>query len=263
MEIDIFNKHGNVVDTINLCEDCEEAAMIATKYNRTHNKTIMKVDLCDNCKKEYERYCKNKELKGENKMMNLFGGMNNMFGKVAPGMCRVSMSGKIAIKTSSGYKTYDVNTGRLTNCDNFAFDIGEDFFFVIPTNKVTKGDIILAGGKPRCVIEAAKNEIKTFSYEDGTIDTLVPERHMFMGKQYFYGKIISVFGNMFGKGKGMNNMIKYMMMSEMLGGKTGTDSNNMLPMLMMMNGGGGIFDGMFDMDEDEDIEEEVNDEEDE
>lgn len=197
--------------------------------------------------------------------MNLFGGMNNMFGKVAPGMCRVSMNGKIAIKTSSGYKAYDVDSGRLTNCDSFAFDVGEDFFFVIPTNKVSRGDIILAGGKPRCVIEASKNEIKTFSYEDGTIDVLVPERHMFMGKQYFYGKIISVFGSMFGKGKGTNAMIKYMMMSEMLGGKGNGESpmggNNMLPMLMLMNGGGGdffggVFDDISDSDEDEDVEEE-------
>lgn len=197
--------------------------------------------------------------------MNLFGGMNNMFGKVAPGMCRVSMNGKIAIKTSSGYKAYDVDSGRLTNCDSFAFDVGEDFFFVIPTNKVSRGDIILAGGKPRCVIEASKNEIKTFSYEDGTIDVLVPERHMFMGKQYFYGKIISVFGSMFGKGKGTNAMIKYMMMSEMLGGKGSGESpmggNNMLPMLMLMNGGGGdffsgVFDDISDSDEDEDVEEE-------
>lgn len=191
--------------------------------------------------------------------MNLFGGMNNMFGKVAPGMCRVSMNGKIAIKTSSGYKAYDVDSGRLTNCDSFAFDVGEDFFFVIPTNKVSRGDIILAGGKPRCVIEAGKNEIKTFSYEDGTIDVLVPERHMFMGKQYFYGKIISVFGSMFGKGKGTNAMIKYMMMSEMLGGKGNGD--NTLPMLMLMNGGGGdffsgVFDDISESDEDEDVEEE-------
>ena len=80
--------------------------------------------------------------------MNIFGSMNNMFGKVQPGMCRVSMTGKIAIKTNSGYKAYDVKTGKLTNCDNFAFDIGEDMFFVIPTNKVQRGDIILASGKP-------------------------------------------------------------------------------------------------------------------
>ena len=49
--------------------------------------------------------------------------LNGMFGKVGAGMCRLSMSGGIAVKTSNGYKSYNVKTGRLTNCDNFAFDI--------------------------------------------------------------------------------------------------------------------------------------------
>ena len=173
---------------------------------------------------------------------------NGMFGKIAPGMCRISMNGEIAIKTSNGYKTYNVETGTLTNCDNFAFDIGEDFFFIIPTNKVHKGDIILAGGRPRCVIEAATNEIKTFCYEDGTIGTIVPEHHMFMGKQYFYGKIVSMFGNMMSEKGGMNNMLKYMMMSEMMKGNNNT--NSMMPMMLMMNGGFN-FDGIFDMDDEE------------
>lgn len=56
-------------------------------------------------------------------MMNNF--LNGMFGKVGNGMCRLSMSGGIAVKTSNGYKSYNVKTGRLTNCDNFAFDIGQ------------------------------------------------------------------------------------------------------------------------------------------
>jgi len=186
--------------------------------------------------------------------MNIF---NGMFGKVAPGMCRVGMNGKIAIKTSSGYKSYNVETKKLTNCDNFAFDIGEDMFFIIPTNKVVKGDIILASGKPKCVIDVGKNEIKAFCYEDGTIETIVPEHHVFMGKQYFYGKIVSVFGNMMsGKGGGMNNIFKFMMMSEMMKGNAPTlngGGNNMLPMFMMMNGGE-MFDGMFDFTDDTDDE---------
>lgn len=188
--------------------------------------------------------------------MNIF---NGMFGKVAPGMCRVGMNGKIAIKTNSGYKSYNVATGKLTNCNNFAFDIGEDMFFIIPTNKVAKGDIILASGKPKCVIDIGKNEIKAFCYEDGTIETIVPEHHVFMGKQYFYGKIVSVFGNMMsGKGGGMNNIFKCMMMSEMMKGSAATlngpGGNNMLPMFMMMNGGS-MFDGMFDLDGDDDEDE--------
>ena len=188
-------------------------------------------------------------------MHNFF---NGIFGKVAPGMCRLSMNGKIAIKTTNGYKSYDVNSGRLTNCDNFAFDIGEDFFFIIPTNKVEKGDIILAGGKPRCVIDIGKNEIKTFCYEDSSIDTIVPEHHMFMGKQFFYGKIISLFGNMSKDNKGIGNIMKYMMMSEMMKSNNNSDlvgragMPNMLPMMLMMNGSGtDFFGGLFD-DSDED-----------
>ena len=45
--------------------------------------------------------------------------LNGMFGKIGPGMCRLSMSGNIAVKTSNGYKSYNVKEGKLTNCDNF------------------------------------------------------------------------------------------------------------------------------------------------
>lgn len=129
----------------------------------------------------------------EEQKMNSF--MNGMFGKVAPGMCRLSMSGGIAVKTSGGdYKSYNIKTGRLTNCSNFVFDIGEDFFFVIPTNKVEKGDIILVSGKPRCVVGVEDNKITVINYDDSTVDTILPERHVFMGETYFYGKIISMFG---------------------------------------------------------------------
>ena len=180
--------------------------------------------------------------------------MNGMFGKIAPGMCKLSMSGGIAVKTSTGYKSYNVKSGRLTNCSNFVFGNTEEFFFVIPTNKVENGDIILIAGKPKCVIGVEKNKITVINYEDATIDTVIPERHVFMGNTYFYGKIVSMFGNDFTSGKkGMNKMMSYMMMSEMMKGNGGMSGNNnsMLPMMLMMNGGGfaDMFEGMFDFDE--------------
>lgn len=184
-------------------------------------------------------------------MTNMF---NGMFGKIAPGMCRLSMSGGIAVKTTNGYKSYNVKKARLTNCDSFVFDIGEEFFFVIPTNKVEIGDIIIVNGKPKCVIGVEKGAIKVINYEDSTIDTIVPERHVFMGNTYFYGKIVSMFGNDFMKGqKGMNKMMSYMMMSEMMKGNNSGANNNMsgmFPMMMLMNGGNfsDMFDGMFDFD---------------
>ncbi len=182
-------------------------------------------------------------------MMNCF---NGMFGKLGAGMCRLTMNGRIAVKTSSGYKSYNVKTGKLTNCSNFVFNIGDDFFFIIPTNKVDVGDIILVKGTPRCVIEVDKKTLKVMNYEDMTIDTLVPERHVFMGNTYFYGKIVSLMGSTAGKGKdGMKQMMQFMMMSQMMGGSTSgglnISGNNMLPMMFMMNGGSGsIFDGMLD-----------------
>ena len=188
--------------------------------------------------------------------------MNGMFGKVAPGMCRLSMSGGIAVKTSDGtYKSYNLKTQRLTNCGNFVFDIGEDFFFVIPTNKVEKGDIILVSGKPKCVIGVEDNQIKVINYEDSTIDTILPERHIFMGNTYFYGKIISMFGQDVFKGKkGTNKIMQYMMMSEMLKGNNSSNNgmSSMLPFMLMGNssGFGDMFSGMFDFDTeaDEDLE---------
>lgn len=194
--------------------------------------------------------------------------MNGMFGKIAPGMCKLSMSGGIAVKTSNGYKSYNVKSGRLTNCSNFVFGNTEEFFFVIPTNKVEIGDIILISDKPKCVIGVEKNKITVINYEDSTIDTVLPERHVFMGNTYFYGKIVSMFGNDFKGGKkGMNKMMSYMMMSEFMKGNNATypngnaaNNNSMLPMMFMMSGGGfaDMFDGMFDFDEDETEEETEN-----
>lgn len=172
--------------------------------------------------------------------------LNSMFGKIAPGMCRLSMNGGIAIKTSNGYKVYNLEKNTMTNCDNFVFDIGQDFFFLIPTNKVVPGDIILAGGKPKCVISTDKTTINVINYEDSTLETILPERHIIMGNTYMYGKIVSMFGTDL-KGKGMNSMMKYMMMSEMFKGK---DTNSMLPMMFMMNGDNNFFNFFEDESED-------------
>lgn len=192
---------------------------------------------------------------------------NGMFGKVAPGMCRLSVNGGIAVKTSSGYKTYNLKTNRLTNCNNFVFNIGEEFFFIIPTNKVAPGDIIIVSGKPKCVVSSDKDTIKAINYEDSTVESILPERHVFMGNTYFYGKIVSMFGNdiMNGK-KGMGKMMSYMMMSELMKGNSGnrgesfgmTNSGigSMLPFMLMGSGGfANMFDGMFDFDKEDEGEE--------
>lgn len=205
-------------------------------------------------------------------MDTMTGMFNGMFGHLGAGMCRLGINGDMAVKTSSGYKTYNVATGRLTNVTQFCFDISQEFFFVMPTTKARKGDILLIDGHPKCVIENNSNKtIKVMDYENSAIQEIVPERHVFMGQTYFYRKIVSMFGsgNFLKGGKGMNKMIKLMMMKEMVGGMLGKSNSGgtggnafagILPMMMMGHMFGGnkddencdFFSEMFDLDFDND-----------
>lgn len=190
--------------------------------------------------------------------MSVNGMFNGMFARIGDGMCRLGLNGNLAIKTSSGYKTYDVKTGRLTNVDQFCFDIGQEFFFVVPTTKAKTGDILLIDGKPKCVIENNANKtIKVMDYENSAIQEIVPERHFFMGQMFFYRKIVSMFGsnNFLKKGKGISGMMGMMfkmnMLKSFMGGegfKAGNDMNGMLGMMMMSNMFGGK-DGENDLSE--------------
>lgn len=190
---------------------------------------------------------------------------NGFFGKVQPGMCRLTMNGNIAIKCSNGYRTYNAKQQRLTNVTNFCFDMGSELFFVIPTMKVSEGDIILVEGKPKYVIAISKAYIEVVDYETSEIKKIVPERHVFMGSSYCYGKIVSMFGSNFKGGRGLKKIMKMMMMSQIFGGQNGGSSDfgmgNIGQMMMMSSLFGGnsdmdffndMFDGLsFDTDDEE------------
>lgn len=199
-------------------------------------------------------------------MFGMSGMFDGMFRKVGSDMCRLTMNGKIAVRTAPGvYKSYDVKRNRLVNHSNFAFDIGNDWFFVVPTNHVKVGDIIIVGDTPRCVIFVSGEEIKVFNYMNSTIETVVKERHVFMGNTYYYGKIVSPFGNMISKKDGLNSIMKMAMMCQMFGNNAngmGNSSNgqNGLMMAMMMSGDmGDMFNGLFDFG---DMDMELNEDED-
>lgn len=184
---------------------------------------------------------------------NIQNSFNGMFGRIGAGMCRLTMNGNIAVKCSNGYKTYNVKKGTLTNVTNFCFNVGDEMFFVIPTNKVEVGDIIIVGGKPKCVTDVNKKVITVIDYENSEVRQVVPERHVFMGSTYFYGKIVSMFGNSFKNGKGLGNIMKMMMMSQMMGGNNGNNNGfgQMMAMSMFMGNKDNPFDGMFDFNLDD------------
>lgn len=192
-----------------------------------------------------------KEKKEKSNMINTGEFFGSLFGKLGAGMVRLDMNGNLAVKTGPDsapiYKTYDLENGVLINCDKFVFDVGEEFFFVIPTNDVKPGDIILLmdskRGKrvPRCVIDVGKAFITVINYEDATVEQVLPERHIFMGNTYFYGKIVSLlnFNGANGKGAGVENILKFKMMTDLMAGANGNgaglDSGNILSTMMLMN----------------------------
>lgn len=219
--------------------------------------------------REPERYT-TKPTTPQPKDDTMFNGMfNGICGRIKPGNCRLSYTGGVAIRTADGtYKTYNLKTGQLTNCDRFVFDVGDDLFMMVPTRKLKKGDIVLFGGQPKCVIEVLdeSKHVKVINYNTAVIEEVVPERHVFMGRR-FYGKIVSLMGNGFlkgGKGGMFKNLLKFKMMSSMLGGRgegvPGNGISEALPMMFMM--GGGSFDGMFDFDCDGDDDDDKDDDDD-
>lgn len=188
------------------------------------------------------------------------GLFDSMFGKISPKCCRLTVGGNTAVsvtvKDSDGsmktqYRYYNPNTGSLVNCTEFAFDLGTDCFFVIPTNHPKKGDIILSGGKPYYVLDpnAEGHSIKAINYEDQRIENILPEHHVFLGNTYFYGKIVSMFGNV-KTNKGNDNLMKFWLMSQMMKGTDPGNSafggNNMMLAMMMSGNGSNLFDGIMD-----------------
>ena len=231
-------------------------------YSKPRDRYGAKVKKCTDCYidegKSRKNLTKTKQTKEENTMFdfNMGNMFNGMFGKVEKGKCALTMNGGIAVKTSNGFKTYNLKKKRLTNVTNFCFD-ASDLFFVMPTAKVKIGDVILVGGKPKCVINISEEAIKVIDYENSEIREVVPERHIFMGSTYFYGKIVSLFGTAGKKGKGfMGKIMQLMMMKSMMGGGN-NDGNGLMQMMMMQNffGGnenGNMFENMFDLQFDDD-----------
>ena len=214
---------------------------------------------------------------------NMMGSFGGFFTKIGPDMCRLTTNGQIAIKTTSGYKSYNLEKGILTNQDNFVFNVGQDFFFAMPTNNVKAGDVILIDGKPKCVVKViTKNEIQVINFETSVKETIIPERHILFGHQYLYSRIRSLFGSNLTSKKGMTGVFKGMMQMQILNSLFGNkmsfegpnagnnngvanngSGNNMMEMMMMMNmfgggnnGFGDMFDNMLDLDDEDEDEEE-------
>lgn len=100
--------------------------------------------------------------------------MSEMFGSIKSGLCRLTIDGNIAVKVGADYKTYNPTQKTFVNCDSFVFDIGDEMFFVVPTNTIVAGDIILVNKEPRYVLDVKDDIITAINYKSGTIENITP-----------------------------------------------------------------------------------------
>lgn len=169
----------------------------------------------------------------------------NMLGKLEPDTVRMTFNGGIAVKTTKGYKTYDVAKKKAVNMDSLVMP-EMSAFLLLPSTKVKVGDIILRDGAFYSIISTddATNELVGYNYETGKKETLVRETHCFLGSTYFYSKLFSPVLSFFGskttksedkKEEGstdeasedtISTLLPLAMMSQ-------GDMNSMLPMLLM------------------------------
>ena len=223
----------------------EEGMIMVPRYSRPSYSIEY-----NNNKEENPKENKNMSDFGMGDMGKMFKGM---FGPIEAGKCKLGMNGKIAIKTPNGYKTYDAKKNRLTNVGSFAFDMF-NMFWLIPTNTLKVGDIILMqkGDRrvPRFVIKVDNGIITALDYEDNELKQVLPERHILMGKVFFYAKIWCPFKGMVSNGNMFGQMFKMQLMGQMMNGMMNggniTDTTNpmgnmsqmfMMPMMMQMMGG--------------------------
>lgn len=196
-------------------------------------------------------------------------------GSIAQDQYRLSFDGQIAVRVRSKdgdtYKTYDPRKNKLVTVGDFAIQGLQDTFFLIPTRKLKRGDIVIIDGKPVCVISHDGNTITAASYGTSEIKTLLVDHVVWFGKP-FYGKVTSIFQMMLGNGLSGDGdgLMKMMVMSQLFGGEGaknpfGIDMGgqnggigNLLMMSMLFGKGESILDGLFSMGEDDDDEEECN-----
>lgn len=163
----------------------------------------------------------------------------NCFGKVADGVLRMSYKSGIAVRTSNGYRVYDVNTGKLDNVTDLCMDL-PGMFYTVPCKAYKPGDLIFFDGSMKAVVEVGKVSVKAFDYERSVIEEIVPETILF-GHKKLYPKVISLMGDFAGLGDEGSDMSSLLTMGLLSKGMTGTPDaglGGILPFLFMGKGKG-------------------------
>ena len=161
------------------------------------------------------------------------------FGPVNGSAVRMSMYG-LAVKNKTGtFVSYDAKAGEIMDVDVFNFD-GANFLYKMPVamKDIAVGDVVIHHGAPMFVVGKSDDEKGLI-----VIDVIAGERKEVMLAKSPFGfnfatKVVNFLGNAFNGNVGANadNPFGNMWMLMAMSGDN-KDMNEMLPFLMMANGG--------------------------
>lgn len=223
-----------------------------TMIGREDMKEIVKEAL-----KENEKNKKEKTTMDTSKMFNFD------FGPASGNQFRMSPYGLAVRTAANGWVAFDQKNGNLMDVEVLNFDMSKFIYKMpVPASALKAGDIVLHGGKPVFVRHIGTgNLVNVINYADATVVDIMPVKSPFGFD--FFTKICSLvdFSQMNANGDNpFGNMLPFLLMGDgkdidpmmflLMGGNMNfsnpimmyllmnqKDKSDMLPFLMMMNGG--------------------------
>ena len=165
----------------------------------------------------------------ENKTMNF----NFDFGPVDSSV-RMSMYGMAVKNAANTYVAYDAQSKKIMDVDILNFEGANKFMYKMPVaiKDVRCGDVVIHMRKPMIVVAAySEGTFKVVDVFNGEEKTIVPARSPFGWD--FMTKVVSLVN--FGSASDAHpfgNMLPFLLMSD-----SKSKDDNLLPLLMMANGG--------------------------
>ena len=191
---------------------------------------------------EFARQTKSKttnQVKEETTMANNFFNMNMEFGPNKDENIARTLMG-VAVKNGDSWRIYDKKTKQITDIGDM--QLGNLPIFILPTTKLSEGDLIKDAGEYYFVMKVAAGSTQTLCAKTGEMKTVIPIKNV-LGFSC-YSKVIAL-SDSFNMGDDFD-VEKLAIMSAMCGqsGEDGGQMNQLLPLMLFKDKLGGDDDMM-------------------
>lgn len=183
---------------------------------------------CENIKRLEKRPAeKPAQLKTEeDSHMNILNMDNLEFGLNKDEQIASTLMG-IAVKNGNSWRIYDKTKKEITDIGEM--QLGNFPIFILPTTKLTEGDLIKDSGEYYFVMKVAKGNTQTMSAKTGEIKTIIPVKNI-LGFNC-YSKVIAITDSI---NISKDFDVEKLAMISAMCGQNGVDNNQMNQLLPLM-----------------------------